>query len=74
MDYEEELAEPPAIIADAVLGGFESAGIEIDRSRLRLYSAHKRLSKITREAGALRTNGVRRARRHLPRILEDLGS
>ena len=74
LDYEEELSEPPATIASAVIDGFKNAGVEVDHSRLRLYSAHKRLSKVTREAWALRTNGLRRARRHLGRIVEDLES
>jgi aminoglycoside phosphotransferase (APT) family kinase protein len=72
LDYEDELAESPADIENAVVAGFRSAGLDVDRSRLRLYTAHKRMSKITREAWALRTNGERRARRHLPRIIEDL--
>jgi aminoglycoside phosphotransferase (APT) family kinase protein len=72
LDYEDELTESPVDIGNAVVAGFRSAGLDVDRSRLRLYTAHKRMSKITREAWALRTNGERRARRHLPRIIEDL--
>ncbi len=72
LDYEEELRATPAAIETAVITGFHTSGVEIDRSRLRLYSAHKRTSKVTREAWALRTDGARRARRHLSRIVEDL--
>jgi aminoglycoside phosphotransferase (APT) family kinase protein len=72
LDYEEELSQPFASIEDAVVGGYRSTGVEVDRARLQLYSAHKRMSKVTREAWALRTNGERRARRHLARIEADL--
>jgi aminoglycoside phosphotransferase (APT) family kinase protein len=73
LDYEEDLSDAPAVIEHAVVDGFRSAGVDVDQSRLQLYRAHKRMSKVTREAWALRTNGERRARRHLPRIVEDLG-
>ena len=72
LDYEEELTEPFAAIEDAVVDGYRSTGVEVDRARLQLYSAHKRMSKVTREAWALRTHGERRARRHLARIEADL--
>jgi Ser/Thr protein kinase RdoA (MazF antagonist) len=74
LDYEELLSETPEAIERAVIAGFEDCGVVIDRARLRLYSAHKRMSKVTREAWALRTDGERRARRHLSRIIEDLTS
>lgn len=74
LDYEEDLHATPTAIEDAVIGGFEASGVGIDRSRLALYGAHKRMSKVTREAWALRTNGERRARRHLSRIEEELAS
>ena len=72
LDYEDEMTESPETMEHAVVAGFRSAGIDPDRSRLQLYRAHKRISKVTREAWALRTNGEQRARRHLPRIMEDL--
>jgi thiamine kinase-like enzyme len=72
LDYEEELADAPDAIEAAVVAGFRSVDLDIDPARLQLYRAHKRMSKVTREAWALRTNGEHRARRHLPRILEDL--
>ncbi len=74
LDYEEDLVETPASIENAVIDGYESTGIVVDRERLRLYGAHKRLSKVTREAWALRTDGQQRARRHLPRIEAELES
>jgi thiamine kinase-like enzyme len=72
LDYEDQLSATPAAIESAVIAGFHASGVDVDRSRLRLYGAHKRISKVTREAWALRTDGARRARRHLSRIAEDL--
>ncbi len=72
LDYEGDLTQSIAAIADAAIEGFADRGCEVDRSRLQLYCIHKRMNKITREAWALRTDGERRARRHIPRILAEL--
>lgn len=72
LDYEGQLTQPIDTIEDAIIAGFGSSGCDVDRSRLQLYRAHKRMSKVTREAWALRTDGERRARRHIPRILAEL--
>ncbi len=72
LDYEGDLKQSIGTIADAVIEGFADRGCEVDRSRLQLYCAHKRMNKVTREAWALRTDGERRARRHIPRILAEL--
>lgn len=71
LDYEDDVTQSTDAIADAVIEGFADRGCEVDRSRLQLYCTHKRMNKVTREAWALRTDGERRARRHIPRILAE---
>jgi thiamine kinase-like enzyme len=70
LDHEEGLTAPAHAMEAAVVAGYRSAGFDADPARLRLYRAHKLVSKVTREAWAVRNNGETRARRHFPRIME----
>ena len=72
LHYEGRLVSSVDAMEAAVVDGFESSGVQIDRSKLQLYSAHKRLTKVTRVAWALRADRERRARHHLERIVADL--
>jgi hypothetical protein len=73
LHYEGALTAPVLSMQDAVISGFESTAFTIDRQRLNLYLVHKRLTKVTRTAWALRIDGAARARRHLDAIIDEFG-
>ncbi len=65
LDTERALHQPVAAIEAAWIEGFESTGPRIDTGLAWLYRIHKRLSKVTRTAWAIRPDAARRADQHL---------
>lgn len=64
---------PMAVLTEAAVAGYAAGGVPLDRHRLRLYLAHKRLAKACRTAYALRPDAESRTRRHLATVCEALG-
>jgi aminoglycoside phosphotransferase (APT) family kinase protein len=68
LDTERAMQQPVAAVEAAWVEGFESIGPRMDSSLAWLYRVHKRLSKVTRTAWAIRPDAARRADQHLQTV------
>ncbi|MBA3252156.1 MAG: aminoglycoside phosphotransferase family protein [Geodermatophilaceae bacterium] len=56
---------PMPVLIEAAVAGYAAGDVSLDRRRLGLYLAHKRMAKACRTAHALRADAECRTRRHL---------